>query len=349
MKRRAFMITAAGATAGMVLLPRMSFAVPGQIDWYTSSDQNILDFWTNVVKPKFEAANPGVKVEVTSLPWGQAFEKLATMVQGGQIPDVVEMPDRWLSLYANNGQLESLKPWMDQWPETAELTDRTIEFGSVVKDTPFMIPYGFYIRALFWNKKLFKEAGMDKPPATLDEFVEAARALRHELVEDPATLRSARSRVPRRHRRNQFPLRRHAHPPHLALAAQHRSGAFYVRQRLPSREHFRRGNAPVTMVVAEQAGVLPDEGAPGRRPLLHARPPGLPRRVAPARRRAQSPQATPGVCPQDDSGLSKPPNAAEDQRAGRLKHAAGPPHPVSRASSEPLPGFGNRHLGSIFE
>ena len=105
---------------------------------------------------KFEAANPGVKVEVTSLPWGQAFEKLATMVQGGQIPDVVEMPDRWLALYANNDQLESLKPWMDQWPETKELTDRTIEFGSVVKDTPYMIPYGFYIRAMFWNKKLFK-------------------------------------------------------------------------------------------------------------------------------------------------------------------------------------------------
>ena len=59
---------------------------------------------------KFEAANPGIKVEIISLPWGQAFEKFATMVQGGQIPDVVEMPDRWLSLYANNGQLESLEP-----------------------------------------------------------------------------------------------------------------------------------------------------------------------------------------------------------------------------------------------
>ena len=126
---------------------------------------------------KFEAANPGVKVEVTSLPWGQAFEKLATMVQGGQIPDVVEMPDRWLALYANNDQLESLKPWMDQWPETKELTDRTIEFGSVVKSTPYMIPYGFYIRAMFWNKKLFKQAGMDGPPATMADFMEASRKI----------------------------------------------------------------------------------------------------------------------------------------------------------------------------
>ena len=35
-----------------------------------------------------------------------------------------------------------------------------------------MIPYGYYMNALFWNKKLFKEAGLDGPPATLDEFVE---------------------------------------------------------------------------------------------------------------------------------------------------------------------------------
>ena len=68
---------------------------------------------------QFEAANPEVKVEITSLPWGQAFEKLATMVQGGQIPDVVEMPDRWLALYANNDQLVDLGPYMANWDEGA--------------------------------------------------------------------------------------------------------------------------------------------------------------------------------------------------------------------------------------
>ena len=34
----------------------------------------------------FEDANPGVKVEITSLPWGQAFEKFATMVSAGDTP-----------------------------------------------------------------------------------------------------------------------------------------------------------------------------------------------------------------------------------------------------------------------
>ena len=64
MKRRAFMLSVGGAAAGMVLLPRMAFAAPGVIDWYTSLDTNILDFWTNIVKPKFEAANPGVTINL---------------------------------------------------------------------------------------------------------------------------------------------------------------------------------------------------------------------------------------------------------------------------------------------
>ena len=42
----------------------MAFAAANRIDWYTSSDQNVIDFWTNIVKPKFEAANPGVTINL---------------------------------------------------------------------------------------------------------------------------------------------------------------------------------------------------------------------------------------------------------------------------------------------
>jgi putative spermidine/putrescine transport system substrate-binding protein len=63
MKRREFML-AAGTAAGALMLPRMSFAAEGTIDWYTSSDTNVLDFWTNFVKPGFEAANPGITLNL---------------------------------------------------------------------------------------------------------------------------------------------------------------------------------------------------------------------------------------------------------------------------------------------
>lgn len=126
---------------------------------------------------EFEKANPDIKVEVISLPWGQAFEKFLSMVQAGETPDLVEMPERWVGLYANNGQLEDLGPYMKDWPEAATLGDRAKEFGSTVKNTQYMIPYGYYINAMFYNKKMFAEAGISGPPQTMEEFAADAKKI----------------------------------------------------------------------------------------------------------------------------------------------------------------------------
>ncbi len=124
----------------------------------------------------YEAANPGVTVEIVSLPWGQAFEKLATMVAGGDIPDVVEMPDTWQALYAGSGQLASLTEHVAGWEHGATLTDKTVAMGSQAGDL-YMIPYGFYLRAMFYNKKLLAEAGIENPPGTMEEFMAASAAV----------------------------------------------------------------------------------------------------------------------------------------------------------------------------
>ena len=126
----------------------------------------------------FETANPGTKVEITSLPWGQAFEKFATMVSAGDTPDVVEMPDRWMSLYASKGMLESLEPYLAKWEHTKDLNGRALELGRYVdKKTAYALPYGFYLRAMFYNKKLFAQAGIAAPPKTLAEFVDDAKKI----------------------------------------------------------------------------------------------------------------------------------------------------------------------------
>ncbi|MGB3280802.1 MAG: sugar ABC transporter substrate-binding protein [Pseudorhodobacter sp.] len=125
---------------------------------------------------QYEADNPDVKVEIISLPWGQAFEKLATMVAGGDVPDVVEMPDTWQALYAGSGQLASLKDHVAGWADGKTLTDKTVAMGSQAGDL-YMIPYGFYLRAMFYNKKLLAEAGIEKPPATMEEFMAASAAV----------------------------------------------------------------------------------------------------------------------------------------------------------------------------
>ena len=86
MKRRDFML-AAGATAGVFMMPRMSFGAEGVVDIYFSSDQNVIDFWTNVVKPKFEAANAGVTLN---------------LVDGGDSAGVSTIADRALAALGAN-------------------------------------------------------------------------------------------------------------------------------------------------------------------------------------------------------------------------------------------------------
>lgn len=125
----------------------------------------------------FEEANPGTQVEIISLPWGPSFEKFATMVAAGDTPDVVEMPDMWLALYVNNGALENLEPYLRTWPHTAELNQRTLQLARVVRNSAYMLPYGFYLRALYYNRKLFAAAGVTSPPRTIDEFIAVSRRI----------------------------------------------------------------------------------------------------------------------------------------------------------------------------
>ncbi len=107
---------------------------------------------------------PGARRSRNSPPW----------CRPARLPDVVEMPDTWLALYAKNGSLENLEPYLENGSTPAGLNDRALEFGRDVDNTAYMLPYGFYLRAMFYNKKLFEEAGVAEPPKTLDEFRAAA-------------------------------------------------------------------------------------------------------------------------------------------------------------------------------
>uniref|UniRef100_A0A8R2D860 Extracellular solute-binding protein n=1 Tax=Acyrthosiphon pisum TaxID=7029 RepID=A0A8R2D860_ACYPI len=126
---------------------------------------------------EYKTQHPGTEIELISLPWGQAFEKLGTMLQSGQVPDVVEMPDTWQGLYASNNMLEDLEPRLKSWDGTAQLTDKTLAMARAANGKATMIPYGFYLRALFWNKKLFQQAGLSEPPKTMDEFASDAKRI----------------------------------------------------------------------------------------------------------------------------------------------------------------------------
>ena len=76
MNRREFVV-GAGSAAGIAFLPGVAFAEANRIDWYTGSDQNVLDFWTNIIKPKFEAANAGITLNLVDAGDDAGLEAIA--------------------------------------------------------------------------------------------------------------------------------------------------------------------------------------------------------------------------------------------------------------------------------
>jgi multiple sugar transport system substrate-binding protein len=123
----------------------------------------------------FEAANPGIKVKHTHFPYAQYQTKVAAAVPAGEGPDVVQLYYGWLEEYRKAKLLAPLPK--DQFdPAVVEK-----EFFPIVKamkaDGAYWgLPTAVRSMALFYNRKLMTEAGLDpsKPPRTLDELIEQA-------------------------------------------------------------------------------------------------------------------------------------------------------------------------------
>lgn len=64
MNRREFLITFSTA-AGALAMPRLASATGEVINLYSGSDQNVIDFWSNVVLPAFAKTHPETGVKVT--------------------------------------------------------------------------------------------------------------------------------------------------------------------------------------------------------------------------------------------------------------------------------------------
>ncbi|ACV76933.1 sugar ABC transporter substrate-binding protein [Nakamurella multipartita] len=119
---------------------------------------------------EFEAANPGVTVDVTAIPWDAAHNKYQTAIAGGQTPDIAQMGTTWMGDFADAFD-----------PTPAELTDAGFFPGSVnsteVDGTAVGVPWYVDTRVVFYRKDLAEKAGYTTFPTNYDDFKAMAKAL----------------------------------------------------------------------------------------------------------------------------------------------------------------------------
>ncbi|MGM1049108.1 MAG: sugar ABC transporter substrate-binding protein [Bacillota bacterium] len=127
---------------------------------------------------EFEEKNPGIKVNVQSIPWGSAHDKLLTAVASKSGPDVVQMGTTWIPEFAGAGALLDLTPYLDKYPALKQENyfDGAVETmsydGKVVG-----IPYYVETRALFYRTDTLAEVGYPEGPKSWDDMKDAGKKL----------------------------------------------------------------------------------------------------------------------------------------------------------------------------
>lgn len=133
---------------------------------------------------RFQAANLGIKVEyipVQAAEWDEYSGKIATMVAAGQPLDLTESAIDGFQLVAGK---EIIRP-IDELVK-AEKADLQEYFSDVApalveammyKGSLYQLPHQWGPTTMFYNTKLFREAGVERPPDdwTKDDFLAIAK------------------------------------------------------------------------------------------------------------------------------------------------------------------------------
>ncbi|MEU1377488.1 extracellular solute-binding protein [Streptomyces triculaminicus] len=154
---------------------------------------NFKDYFDGVVRD-FEEKYPDVKVKWVDQPAEHYAEKLSADAGGGTLPDVVNVsPDLSYPL-ARAGLLMNLDKEKAAARFKGEYTPEAWQ-GNVLPGLSGAYAFPWYLNTgpLFYNKALFRKAGLDpeKPPRTYDELFAAAHRLATAPGGRAATLASA--------------------------------------------------------------------------------------------------------------------------------------------------------------
>ncbi|MEV7633476.1 sugar ABC transporter substrate-binding protein [Microbacterium sp. NPDC089318] len=161
-------------------------AVAGLSACSDGGSSNTLTIWTRTdgesymrdLAKKYESENEGLKVEVTAIPNSDVATKFAQALSAGDVPDVMAMDVAMAPYFVSKNGFEDITDRIDELSYADTLLKGQLDAGTS-DGSNFVVPFTADASALFYNKDLFEEAGLDPEhgPQTWDEFVDAANAI----------------------------------------------------------------------------------------------------------------------------------------------------------------------------
>ncbi len=122
---------------------------------------------------EFEAANPGIKVELLSGPYATTRDQVVAGAAAGTMSDVVGLDGAWVSDFVKQGALANLSELMT----SAGYDDSQLAAQIQLDGSTWMVPVVNFVYPVFVNLDLLEAAGITAAPTTRTEFAAAAEAL----------------------------------------------------------------------------------------------------------------------------------------------------------------------------
>ncbi|CAM4242468.1 sugar ABC transporter substrate-binding protein [Bacillus manliponensis] len=134
---------------------------------YALWDKKQLPAVEQIIKD-FNKKHPNIKVKVELAPYGQYFQKLETAATGNALPDVFWMNGPNIVKYASGNVLMPLDDKVKQDKYDLNNYPKSLIDLYTVNEKFYGIPKDFDTTALWYNKKLFDDAGIAYPDETWD-------------------------------------------------------------------------------------------------------------------------------------------------------------------------------------
>ncbi|MFE6894921.1 ABC transporter substrate-binding protein [Streptomyces sp. NPDC057694] len=151
-------------------------------DYGDSAANSSQKYWDQLAGA-YEKDHPGVKVDVDVYNWKVVDAKVKKLVDSGHAPDMAQIGA--YADYAAAGKLYPVGNLLNV-PTQADFLPQLSDAGQV-DSVQYGMPFAASTRLLFYNKKLFKDAGLT-PPTTWAELAADASALKAKGVKIPYAL-----------------------------------------------------------------------------------------------------------------------------------------------------------------
>lgn len=147
---------------------------PKTLTYWASNQGASIEVDKKVLQPELDKfqKQTGIKVKLEVVPWSDLLNRILTATTSGQGPDVLNIGNTWSASLQATG---ALLPWDAKNFDKIGGKDRFVDSalgstGAQGKD-PAAVPLYSMAYALYYNKKIFADAGIAKPPATWAELI----------------------------------------------------------------------------------------------------------------------------------------------------------------------------------